>query len=82
MYYEAIFQPNEGMEYKSESKKFIGKKIALQDGWVIDNGPFKGQNCYYIPNSTIGMIPMEDLQDLKPVSFVKWRELHNKMELS
>jgi len=69
MFYEAIFQPSKNMNYTTESKKLAGKKIAVQDG------PFKGQNCFYIPNSIVGWIPQCDLIGLKPTSLVKWKEI-------
>ncbi len=54
MFYKAIFQPSEKMNYNTEAKRLAGKNIAVQDGWIIEDGPFKGQNCFYIPNSTVG----------------------------
>ena len=52
---------NKLISYTTETKRLAGKKIAVQDGWIIENGPFKGQNCFYIPNSTVGWIPQCDL---------------------
>ena len=75
MFYEAIFQPSEKMDYNADSKRLAGKKIAVQDGWTIKDGPFKGQNCFYIANSTIGWIPQCDLKGLKPIPLVKWKEI-------
>ncbi|MDX2498653.1 MAG: hypothetical protein QNL11_12235, partial [Desulfobacterales bacterium] len=49
--------------------------IAVQDGWLIEDGPFKGQNCFYIPNSTVGWIPQCDLIGLKSTSLVQWQEI-------
>ena len=54
MFYEAIFQPLKRMNYTTEAKRLAGKKIAVQDGWIIEDGPFKGQNGFYIKNSTVG----------------------------
>ena len=79
MFYEATFQPSEQMNYGSEAKKLAGKKIAVQDGWIVQEGPFKGQNCFYIPNTTIGMIPLCDLIDLKPTSLARWKEIHKSL---
>ena len=42
MFYEAIFQPSEKMNYNADAKKLAGKRIAVQDGWIIEDGPFKG----------------------------------------
>ncbi len=61
MFYEAIFQPSKRMNYTTEAKRLAVKKIAVQDGWIIEDGPFKGQNCFYIPKSTVGWIPQCDL---------------------
>ncbi|OEU62586.1 MAG: hypothetical protein BA867_07440 [Desulfobacterales bacterium S5133MH16] len=55
MFYEAIFQPLKRMNYTTEAKRLAVKKIAVQDG------PFKGQNGFYIKNSTVGWIPQYDL---------------------
>ena len=76
MFYEAIFEPSKSMNYNSEAKKLAGKRIAVQDGWVVEEGPFKGKNCFYIPNSNIGWIPIDDLKEIKPVSFARWKEVH------
>jgi hypothetical protein len=43
MFYEGIFQPSEKMDYNAEAKKVEGKKIVVQDRWILENGPFKGQ---------------------------------------
>ena len=75
MFYEAIFQPSEKMNYNTDAKRLAGKKIPVQDGWVVEDGPFKGQNCFYIPNSTVGWIPQCDLKELKPISFVMWKQI-------
>lgn len=79
MFYEAIFKPSKKMKYNAEAKKLAGKKIAVQDGWVVEEGPFEGQNCFYIPNSTIGWIPIDDLKEMKPISFTKWEEIYNSL---
>jgi hypothetical protein len=78
MYFEAIFEPSGTMEYVPEAKDLAGEKIAIQEGWIIQEGPFKGQLCFYIPNSTIGWIPKSDLKELKPVPFVRWKEIHKQ----
>ena len=54
MFYEAIFQPSEKMNYNTDAKRLAGKKIAVQEGWIVKDGPFKGRNCFYIPNATVG----------------------------
>lgn len=69
------------MNYNTEAENFTGKKIAVQYGWIAKDGPFKGQECYYIPKSTIGWIPACDLQDLKPISFVRLKDMLNSLGL-
>ena len=81
MFYEGIFQPSEKMHYNIEAKRLAGKKIAVQVGWLIKEGPFKGQQCFYIPNSTVGWIPISDLKELKPISLVKLKEIHKSLGL-
>ena len=56
MYFEAIFNPANEAEYSAEAADFVGKKLPIQEGWVIDDGPYKGQQCYYAPNTTIGRL--------------------------
>ncbi len=79
MYFEAVFNPSSSQTYSTDAQNLSGKKIAIQAGWVIKEGQFKGQECYYIPNSTIGLIPVCDLEELKPLPFVKWRELLSQL---
>jgi hypothetical protein len=80
MFYEAIFQPSKSMNYNSDAKRLEGKKIAVQDGWIIKDGPFKGQDCFYIPNTTVGWIPKCDLKGLKPIAFARWKQIHNSLD--
>lgn len=79
MYYEATFNPSGILDYNNNVQELAGKKIAIQAGWLIKEGLLKGQECYYVPNSTIGMIPESDLDNLKPLPFVKWRDLLSRM---
>jgi hypothetical protein len=76
MYYEAVFKPSKNMKYSQDAKDLDGKRIAVQEGWLIEEGPYKGQNCFYIPNSTVGWIPKSDLKELKPISFAKWKAIN------
>jgi len=69
----------EKMNYNTDAKRLGGKKIAVQDGWIAENGPFKGQNCFYIPNSTAGWIPQCDLKGLKSTSPVMWKEIFRRL---
>ena len=75
MFYEAIFQPSEKMNYNTDAKRLAGTKIVVQEGWIVKDGLYKGQNCFYIPNSTIGWIPQCDLKGLKSTSFFMWKEI-------
>lgn len=81
MFFEAIFQPMEKVAYSDEAQKLSGKLIAIQDGWIIKDGPHKGEHGFYIPNSTVGLIPKSDLKELKPVPMVRWKEIHKNMGL-
>jgi len=80
MYFEAIFSPVDQKEYKSEVKNFVGKKLAIKEGWIIEDGPYKGQQCYYAPNTTIGRIPQSDLQELKSVPYARWNQLYSVID--
>ena len=81
-FYEAVFNPSEAMNYNQDAKNLAGKRIAIQAGWIIKEGQFKGQECFYVPNSRIGWIPYCDHADLKPVPFVKWHEIHKSIGYS
>ena len=78
MHFEAIFKPKDSNGYSSQVDRFIGKKIAVQHGWQIEDGPYKGQYSYYVPNSNLGMIPQSDLAEIKSIPYVKWRALHEQ----
>lgn len=82
MYFEAVFQPSNDTEYNSDATDFVGKKVAVHEGWTLEEGPHKGQQCFYIPNSTVGCIPASDLQHLKSISFVQWKEIYNQAGLN
>ena len=79
MFFEAIFEPSQPKEYNSDARSLVGKRIPLMDGWIIQDGPFKGQHCYYIPNTRIGWIPASDLKEIKPVSKVTWTDIHKSL---
>jgi hypothetical protein len=81
MHFEGVFNPANKTEYNSEAKHFVGKKLPIQEGWIIEDGPHKGQQCYYAPNTRIGKIPQSDLKDLKPIPFVRWEQLYTSIEL-
>ncbi len=78
MYFEAIFQPSDTSIYNTEAKRIVGKRIALQDGWVLEDGPNKGQQGYYVPNSTVGLIPACDLKEIKNIPYALWKEIFNR----
>jgi hypothetical protein len=81
MYFEAIFNPSQTAEYNATAKGFIGKKIAVQEGWIIKEGPHRGQQCFYLPNSKVGEIPASDLKDLKNIPYVRWKALYDRIGL-
>ena len=82
MHFEAVFQPADQTSYNADAVNFVRKKIAIQAGWIIDEGPHKGQQCFYVPNSTIGTIPQSDLRELKDIPYVQWKDLHNHLGLA
>ena len=82
MYFEAVFQPSNNTDYNSSAADFVGKKVAIHEGWTLEDGPHKGQQCFYIPNSTVGCIPESDLQQLKSIPFVQWKEIYNQAGLN
>jgi hypothetical protein len=79
MMYEAIFQPSDKNAYNEEAGKIAGKKVAVYSSGIMADGPFKGQDCYYIPSSTVGFIPRSDLKELKSVSLVQWKQIHKRL---
>ena len=81
MFYEAIFEPSKEIDYTTEAKKLAGKKVAVCDGGILNEGPLKGINCFYVPSSTVGFIPIGDLRELKPISQVRWQEIRNTLEV-
>jgi hypothetical protein len=81
MFYEAIFEPSKEFDYSKEAKKLAGKKVAVCDGGILNDGPLKGKNCFYVPSSTVGFIPINDLRDLKPISQVRWQEIRNTLDV-
>ena len=77
MYFEAVFQPLNDTDYNSESADFRGKKVAIQEGWILEEGPCKGQKCFYMPNSTVGCIPERDLKQIKSIPYAQWKTIYN-----
>ena len=81
LHFEAVFNPVDQTEYNDEAKNFVGKKLPFQEGWIIEDGPYKGQQCYYAPNTRIGKIPQSDLEDLTPIPYVRWEQLYSSIAL-
>ena len=78
MYFEAIFEPSRLTDYNSDNiQKIVGKKIALQDGWVLEEGPHTSQQGNYLPNSTVGLIPASDLKEIKVIPYAQWKDIFN-----
>ena len=81
MYFEAVFQPSNETDYNSDIAGFVGRRVAVQEGWILEEGPHKGEQCFYMPNSTVGCIPACDLHELKTIPYVQWKEIHNQTGL-
>ena len=81
MYFEAVFQPLNNSDYDSDVAYFTGKKVAVQEGWILEKGPCKGQKCFYMPNSTVGCIPESDLKQIKSIPYVQWKAIYNTIGL-
>jgi len=81
MYFEAVFQPSNDTDYKSDVAGFVGKKVAIREGWILEEGPHRGQQCFYMPNSTVGCIPASDLLELKNIPYARWKEIYNQTGL-
>ena len=64
----AIFRPKctDDLQYSPE----IGKTYIFQAGWIIDEGPYKGEWAMmpidYIPGQYFGWVPECDLETVKP----------------
>ena len=35
MHFEGVFKPVNQTEYNAEAKNFVGKKLPVQEGWII-----------------------------------------------
>ena len=81
MLFEAIYQPSEIKDLSSKAKKLVGRRIVIQIGWKLDNGPYKGQYCY-LPNPDfgVGFIPASDLRNIRNISLGVWRKI-NKISI-
>jgi len=79
VFFEAVFQPQEKADYNDEARCLIGKKIAIQDGWILKDGPYEGQQCYYVPGTRVGVIPESHLKDIKDIPFVRWDDLRTRI---
>ena len=74
MFYEAIYEPSETERLNGEADKFIGRRLALQEGWRLMDGTYKGQYCF-IPRPNFGLIPACHLKDIKNISYGRWKEI-------
>ena len=81
MYYEALFQPQNLAKYVDEAQTLIGRKIPLQGGFVSKDGPHKGQQCFYVANSKMGLIPYGDLKEIKSIGLRRWQEINRELGL-
>ena len=80
MFYEAIYEPSKTEHLQGEAKKFIGSKLALQDGGQLMSGPYKGHDCF-IPSHHFGLVPACDLKGLRNISYGRWKEIHEESKL-
>jgi len=76
MLFEAVYQPTDIKNLNPEAKKHIGKIIALQDGWRLEKGPYKGQICF-LPSRNFGVIAGCDLKHIRNISNSRWKEIHD-----
>jgi len=81
MFYEAIYRPNDTTQLTDKAKKFIGKRIAVQDGGQDELSPGKIQ-VVYIAVPSFGLIPNSDLENITSIPYSKWTALTetNKQE--
>lgn len=82
MYFEATFHPSNPTEYNADAEPLVGKRISIQQGWILEDGPYQGELCYYIPNTTIGTIPTSHLDNIEPIAYSKWRTIHSHLGFS
>jgi hypothetical protein len=80
MFFEALFKPSKKKGYTADMQRLIGKRIPLQGGWVADDGPHKGRQCFYVANLNDSLIPADDLKDLENISFAKWKQGQTQIE--
>jgi hypothetical protein len=79
MFYGGIYRPSETKHLNDEAKKLIGSRLALQEGWRLMDGPYRGQYCL-IPRPCFGLIPACDLKGVKNISYGRWKEIHNTLK--
>jgi hypothetical protein len=80
VFFEAIFQPNRKSDYRADMKRLIGKPIPIQGGWISEEGSHKGEQCFYLATKNVSVIPASDLQNIRNISFVRWKEIHSKVQ--
>jgi len=77
VFFEAVFQPLKKKAYSAEMRRFVGKKIPIQGGWISKEGDHKGQQCFYLTALDVNVIPASDLKNITNISFVRWKEFHS-----
>jgi len=82
MFYEAIYMPQDTKKLSDKALKFIGKKIAIQDGGQEELTPGKS-TVVYIASPSFGLIPNYDLKSIASIPLSRWTKLSdtNKQEL-
>jgi hypothetical protein len=81
VFYEATYQPSKPEDFNADTKKFIGRRIALQDGWKLEDGPNKGEYCYLPSHGFfVAFIPASELKDIQNISYGRWKELNSNLK--
>lgn len=74
-YVRATFTPKRLDDLKPEAKHFIGKAGVFQAGWIIEEGPYKGQWAMLPDLETsrrfhVGWVPEDDLTVLETLAAI------------
>ncbi|ACN15588.1 hypothetical protein HRM2_24940 [Desulforapulum autotrophicum HRM2] len=80
MYYEAVYTPKETKGLGDKALKFVGKRIALQDGGQEELTPGKS-TVVYIASPNFGLIPNHDLTKITSIPLNKWNMLAEQNKL-
>jgi len=78
MFYEAIYRPSELKGENSKTKKFVGKKIALQYAGKIPDDTHKEKHCYIPYPRFLPWVAGSDLKNLNNISLVRWKEIQKE----